>query len=157
MAIKISDLTREATVTDLALVEVSESDGASPEGFTSKALRISTLRAATARKLLTLLNTTSSAAVDAAPADSGVMHVFTGTGAKSLTFDNADAWEGDHVYHVSNRAASGNLTLVGTGFTLSPPKGGTLVLAPGDTVTVHIQDVGGSPATAYVYGSTVSA
>lgn len=87
------------------------------------------------------------------PANAGSMHRFSGTGAKTLTIDVADDWEEGHIVHVANRGASGNLTLVGTGITLRPPKGGTLVLQPGDTVSIHL--IG--PDSADVFGSTEDA
>lgn len=75
------------------------------------------------------------------PSDAGIYLRFTGTGAKTCTFDDGDGFAKDEEYHITNRAASGNLTLTEAGtMTLNPPKGGTLVLEPGDTVTVKMVD-----------------
>lgn len=85
------------------------------------------------------------------PADAGSYIRFTGTGAKTCTFDDGEGYSADEEYHITNRAASGNLTLVeSTGMTLNPPKGGTLVLEPGDTVTVKMI----ASDEADVFGST---
>jgi hypothetical protein len=97
-----------------------------------------------------LANSTNSAAATADIVNIGYMHRFTGTGAKTLDFDTADGWAAGYIYHVSNRAASGDLTLTGTGVTLTAPKGGSLVLEPGDTVSVHFT----SSSAADVFGST---
>lgn len=78
---------------------------------------------------------------DVGPADAGSYIRFTGGGAKTATFDDADGFAAAQEFHVTNRAASGNLTLVAAGgMTLLPPKVGTLVLEPGDTVTVKMVD-----------------
>lgn len=95
------------------------------------------------------INSTTAATVTVLPADSGGRLVFTGTGAKSATYATADGWAADDVHYVGNRASSGNVTLFGTGITLNAPKGGTLVLEPGDEVgisfrTATIADVAGS-------------
>lgn len=87
---------------------------------------------------------------DVTPADAGSYIRFTGTGAKTCEFDTAEGFAAPEEYHVANRGASGNLTLTVTGVTLNAPKGGTLVLEPGDTVTVKF--VSGSVAD--VFGST---
>ena len=76
-------------------------------------------------------------------------HRHIATGAKTGEFSGSLHYP--HVYNISNRAASGNLTLSGDGITLNPPKGGTLVLEPGDTVRVTFT----SPTEADVSGSTV--
>jgi hypothetical protein len=104
-------------------------------------------------KIVTITFSSSAAEEVADPADAGKMYEFTGTGAKELEFDTADGWVKDEVVHVSNWAASGNVTLVGTGVTLTPPKGGTLVLEPGDTVSVLFR----SGTDARVFGSTEEA
>ncbi len=94
----------------------------------------------------------SSRAID--PTDAGTYIRFTGTGAKTCTFDDGDGFAADEEYHIANRAASGNLTLTEAGtMTLNPPKGGTLVLEPGDTVTVKMVDAD----EADVFGSTEDA
>lgn len=73
------------------------------------------------------------------PSDAGTYIRFTGTGAKTATFDDGDGFSADQEFHVANRAASGNLTLTAAGtMTLNAPKGGSLVLEPGDTVTVKM-------------------
>lgn len=78
---------------------------------------------------------------------------FTATGAKTATFSGASFVAG-HEYHVANRASSGDLTLVaGSGITLTPSKGGSLILEPGDTVTVKFF----SSTSADVFGSTKGA
>jgi hypothetical protein len=87
---------------------------------------------------------------DVTPADAGSYIRFTGTGAKTCEFDVAEGFAAPEEYHVANRAASGNLTLTATGVTLNAPKGGTLVLEPGDTVTVKFVDTD----EADVFGST---
>lgn len=87
-------------------------------------------------------------------ADSGAYIRFTGTGAKVCDFDGAENFSSPQEYHIANRGASGNVTLTGTsGITLNPPKGGTLVLEPGDTVTVKFVDAD----EADVFGSTEAA
>lgn len=74
-----------------------------------------------------------------APGDAGTYVRFTGTGAKTATFDDGDGFSTDEEFHVANRGASGNLTLTPGGtMTLNAPKGGSLVLEPGDTVTVKM-------------------
>lgn len=95
-----------------------------------------------------ITDATSSRAFD--PTDAGSYVRFTATGAKTGTFDTADGFASPEEYHITNRGASGNLTLSGTGVTLNPPKGGTLVLEPGDTVTVKFV----SSSVADVFGST---
>lgn len=78
---------------------------------------------------------------DVGPADAGSYIRFTGGGAKTATFDDADGFTAAQEFHVANRASFGNLTLVAAGgMTLLPPKVGTLVLEPGDTVTVKMVD-----------------
>lgn len=89
-----------------------------------------------------------------APADAGSYHRFTATGAKTATFDDGDGFTAGQEFHITNRAASDNLTLTAAGtMTLNPPKGGTLVLEPGDTVTVKLV----AADEADVFGSTVAA
>ena len=87
-----------------------------------------------------------------APSDAGQYTRHTFVGAKTATFDILALLLPDTEYHVTNRAASGDLTLDGT-LVLNPPKGGTLVLEPGDTVTVRIV----SPTEADVIGQTALA
>lgn len=99
------------------------------------------------------LITEASANRDFAAADAGAYVRFTATGAKTASFDVADGFAAPQEYHIANRAASGNLTLTPTGITLNAPKGGTLVLEPGDTVTVKFVDTD----EADVFGSTEAA
>lgn len=76
---------------------------------------------------------------------------FTNNSAKTATFDAAVGFSAPQEFHVANRAATGNLVLLGTGgITLNAPKEGTLTLAPGDTVTVKFV----SSTVADVFGST---
>lgn len=97
----------------------------------------------------------SAAAHAVAADDAGVYLRFEAAGAKTATFDGAAVvFAQSQEYHFANRAASGDLTLVVTGgITLNAPKGGTLVLEPGDTVTVKF--VGTTNAD--VFGSTKGA
>lgn len=87
--------------------------------------------------------------------DAGVYLRFEATGAKTATFNGAGTvFEQPKEYHFANRSASGDLELVAAGgITLNAPKGGTLVLEPGDTVTVKF--VGSTNAD--VFGSTKGA
>jgi hypothetical protein len=78
---------------------------------------------------------------------------YTATGAKAATFDSSEGFVAGDAFHITNRAASGNITISGTGVTLNAPKGGTLVLEPKDTVTVKFI----SPTEADVMGSTGAA
>lgn len=80
----------------------------------------------------------------------GHYHRHTFVGAKDATFASTIDYTSGMIYVVSNRAASGNLTLIGDGVTLNPPKAGTLVLEPGDTVTVKFV----SATEADLYGTT---
>lgn len=78
---------------------------------------------------------------------------YTSTGAKTATFDSGEGFAAGDAFHITNRAASGNITISGTGITFNAPKGGTLVLEPGDTVTVKFI----STTEADVMGSTGAA
>jgi hypothetical protein len=100
-----------------------------------------------------LLITEATSNRDFATTDAGAYVRFTGTGAKTASFDVSDGFSSPQEYHIANRAASGNLTLTPTGITLNAPKGGTLVLEPGDTVTVKFVD----SDEADVFGSTEAA
>lgn len=75
---------------------------------------------------------------------------YTASGAKAATFDSSEGFASEEEFHITNRAASGNITISGTGITFNTPKGGTLVLEPKDTVTVKFI----SPTEADVMGST---
>lgn len=89
-----------------------------------------------------------------ATANAGAMLRYSATGAKTLTVDAATGHTAGAIYHVTNRAAAGDLTLTPVGgMVLNAPKGGTLVLEPGDTVSLHC--VSGSVMD--VYGSTKGA
>lgn len=88
------------------------------------------------------------------PADAGTYLRFTGAGAKTASFDSAAGFSSGEEYHVANRSAAGALTLVAAGsMMLRAPRGGTLVLLPGDTVTVKLV----AAADADVIGSTEAA
>lgn len=71
--------------------------------------------------------------------DAGAYLRFTNGSAKTATFDSAEGFSVGQEFHITNRSVSGNLTLTEAGtMTLNPPKGGSLVLEPGDTVTVKM-------------------
>lgn len=85
------------------------------------------------------------------PSEAGQMIRFTGTGTKTVAIDTADGYSSGQVFHVANRGASGNVAItIDTDGDLNPPKGGSLELEPGDTVTIHFV----STTEADVYGST---
>lgn len=87
-------------------------------------------------------------------ASAGRVTRFSADGAKVLNVDSATGHTVNEIYHVSNRAASGNLTLTPVGtMVLNAPKGGALVLEPGDTVSLHCV----SANVMDVYGSTLAA
>lgn len=67
--------------------------------------------------------------------DRGKYMRWTGAGAKALAV-NTDTGGAIGEYHIRNAAASGDLTLIASGVTITAPKGGSLVLEPGDTVTL---------------------
>lgn len=96
--------------------------------------------------------TEATSARTVAPADAGKYIRYTGTGAKTCTFDDGDGFAASEEFHIANRGTSGDVTLTPAGgMTLNAPKGGSLVLEPGDTVTVKIvaadeADVMGSTA-----------
>lgn len=60
---------------------------------------------------------------------------WTDGGAKTLTVGTAVGGATGE-YHHYNAGATGDLTIVADGVTITPPKGGTLVLEPGDCVTI---------------------
>lgn len=67
----------------------------------------------------------------------GKYHRYTVDGAKTGVFNSGTGtYAAGMSYTITNRATADDLTLSGTGVTLNPPNGGTLVLAPGDTRTV---------------------
>lgn len=94
-------------------------------------------------------NTTSKTA---ALSDRGIYHYATATGDKTFEFTTT-AGGAPGEYHIRNDAASGDVTLTATGVTLKAPKGGTLVLEPGDTVTVKRV----ASNVLHVFGSTKAA
>lgn len=94
--------------------------------------------------------TANGATHNADPDEAGHLIRFSGTGAKVWACDTADGFVGNRIFHVANRGASGNVTLTPTGVTLNAPKGGTLILEPGDTVSVHFI----SATVADVFGTT---
>lgn len=100
-----------------------------------------------------LLITEATSNRDVATTDAGAYIRFTATGAKTCDFDVSEGFSSPQEYHLANRSVSGNLTVSGTGVTLNAPKGGTLVLEPGDTVTVKFVDTD----EADVFGSTEAA
>lgn len=100
-----------------------------------------------------LLITETTSNRDVTPADAGAYIRFTATGAKTASFDPGESFAAPQEYHLANRAASGNLTVTPTGspaIVFNAPKGGTLVLEPGDTVTVKFV----AADEADVFGST---
>lgn len=88
----------------------------------------------------------------AALTDRGKYIYATATGAKTVTFDTV-AGGADGEYHYRNDAASGDVTLTASGVTLKAPKGGTLVLEPGDTATIKRV----ASNVLHVFGSTKAA
>lgn len=95
----------------------------------------------------------SAASRSLAAGDSGSYLRFTAAGAKELSIASGIV-AGDREFHVANRSASGNLTITPDGgVTLHPPGEGTLVLAPGHTVT--IKGIGANEGD--VFGATVPA
>ena len=85
--------------------------------------------------------------------DVGCYLRFTSAGAKTCTLAAATGFSVSDEVHIANRSASGNVTISASGITLNPPKGGTLKLEPGDTVTVKFD----STTSADVFGSTEAA
>lgn len=96
--------------------------------------------------------TESGAARTLALSDRGAYIRWTGTGAKTLTV-NTDTGGASGEYHQRNDADSGDLTISASGVTVKPPKGGTLVLEPGDTVTIKRV----ASNVFHVFGSTKAA
>lgn len=71
--------------------------------------------------------------------DAGKYQRWTATGAKTLTVrpNSEHPLQDREEFHIRNAAASGDLTISpGAGVTINPPKGGSLVLEPGDTCTL---------------------
>lgn len=85
------------------------------------------------------------------PPDDGAYLRLTGAGPKTLTIGIGVVADGRE-FHVANRAINGNLTLVPhPAVTMNLPAGGTLVLAPGHTVTIK----GIASNNADLFGATV--
>lgn len=60
-------------------------------------------------------------------------------GAKELIIDAAQGFLPNTIFHVTNRSANGDLTIVpSAGMSINPPKGGSLVLEPSDIVSLHV-------------------
>jgi hypothetical protein len=71
--------------------------------------------------------------------DSGKYQRWTNTGAKTLTVrpNSTHAITQDAEFYIANRGSTGALTITeGSGVTVNPPAGGTLVLDPGMVVTI---------------------
>ena len=93
-------------------------------------------------------------------ADAGRYLRFTSDSAKTVHFDPAEGYGVDDEYHIANRGATGDLTIQSdsSALVINAPKGGTLVLEPGDTVTVKMVAGTSSAADeADVIGSTSDA
>lgn len=83
--------------------------------------------------------------------DVGKMLRFTATGAKSLHVSGTSSHVTNSLYSVTNRSTSGDLTIVASGsMVFNVPKGGSLILEPGDTVSLHVV----SNHVIDIYGST---
>jgi hypothetical protein len=87
------------------------------------------------------------------PLDDATLTPFTATGAKTALFNAASSFTANQEISITNLAASGDLTIIPTGITMTPPKRGTLVLEPQDTVTVKFH----TDTVAQVIGSTKAA
>ena len=81
---------------------------------------------------------------------------YTAAGAKTATFDSGEGFAAGGAFHITNRAVSGNITISGTGVTFNTPKNGTLVLEPGDTVTVKFISPTEADVIAYVGGGAAN-
>lgn len=88
------------------------------------------------------------------PADAGKDNYirFTNAAASVATFDSAEAYTTGMTWNI-RAVGAGGLTLATSGVTLTPPKGGTLVLEQDDTVSVVMT----GPTTGEVMGTTVAA
>ena len=71
------------------------------------------------------------------PSDAGVNTLIrcTNAGMTTVTFDVAEGYSAGQVFNIRAVGAAG-VPLVGTGVTISPAKGGTLILDQADTVSV---------------------
>lgn len=84
--------------------------------------------------------------------ETGSMIRFTGTGAKSFLVEPVSALAAGLIFHICNRGASGNVTIVvDSNMVVNNPKGGSRTLEPGDTVSLHFV----SATEADLYGSTL--
>jgi len=100
---------------------------------------------------ITPITSVTDASYELEVVDAGKLLRFTNTSSKTLVVDSSTGHSVGTLYHVSNRAVSGGLTLTAAGsMVLNPPKGGTLVLEPGDTVSLHVV----TADMMDVYGST---
>lgn len=84
-------------------------------------------------------------------ADSGAHTIIncTNAGATSITFDNTESYNEGNVFNI-RASGAGGITLVESGVTLTPPKGGSLLLAQDDTVSVIMT----SGTAGFIAGST---
>lgn len=72
------------------------------------------------------------------PTDKDTVLRFETNGDKTLSVSFNSGFSPNSIFHISNRSASGDLTLNPVdGMYINPPKGGSLILEPGDTVTLH--------------------
>ncbi len=85
------------------------------------------------------------------PIDKDTVLRFETNGDKTLTISLSSGFLPNSIFHISNRSASGDLTLSPVdGMYINPPKGGSLILEPGDTVSLHTV----IPSVMDCYGST---
>ncbi len=91
---------------------------------------------------------------DVTPDDTRKYLRFEASGDKTANFDSADNFVGGEEVTIANRSTTGALALVGSGITLNPFRGGTLTLAPGDTV--HLKAINAAVID-LMYGSTTPA
>ena len=76
---------------------------------------------------------------------------FETAGEKNIEFSASSNFLGGEEIEIANRAASGNLSLFGNGVAINPLRGGTLNLAPGDTVKLKVIS---ATVIDVLYGST---
>lgn len=146
----MANLTPSPGFSDVVQLETTTPALAGPGGPMNQQAQALLNRTEALRHPVEAVAATSRAVV---PADQQRYLRFTAAGAKTASFTFASGFAIGQEFHLANRAASGDLTLSGSGVTLSPPKGGALVLEPGDTVTVKFI----TPDTADVFGSTAAA
>lgn len=82
--------------------------------------------------------TESTTNLDATPSNSGNYTRFTNAGAKTYTFDDAEAYIVGDEYHGRNVGAGDLTILPTTGMVINPPAGGSLVVPQHGTFTVKI-------------------